>query len=81
MLRGRRQRREIARRIEAVPFWWHSIDVGGVTTPGVKKPPDLARELAAADLPDVRGKSVLDIGGWEASSPSRRRRPAPSAWR
>lgn len=65
MLGGLRQRKEIRRRVEAVPFWWHSIDVRGVTTPGVKTPPELKRELAGVDLPDLRGKSVLDIGGWD----------------
>jgi tRNA (mo5U34)-methyltransferase len=66
MLRGRRQRKDTERRVGEVPFWWHSIDVGGgVTTPGVKSPADLSRELAGVALPDLRGKSVLDIGGWD----------------
>lgn len=47
-------------------YWWHSIDLGrGVVTPGHKGPEVLARELAAMQLPDLRGKSVLDIGGWD----------------
>jgi tRNA (mo5U34)-methyltransferase len=65
VLRSRLKRREVQRRIEAVPFWWHSIDVGGVTTPGVKTPAELTHELAGVALPDVRGKTVLDIGGWD----------------
>ena len=56
LLRGRRQRKETERRVGEVPFWWHSIDVGGgVTTPGVKSPADLSRELAGVRLRhDVR---------------------------
>lgn len=47
-------------------FWWHSIDLGdGVVTRGHKTPADLDRELAAMSLPDLHGKSVLDIGGWD----------------
>jgi tRNA (mo5U34)-methyltransferase len=62
---SRLRHRAIRRRIDEVPFWWHSIDVGGVTTPGAKDPAELARELAAVDLPDLEGKTVLDIGGWD----------------
>ena len=66
MLDRIRRGRGVRQRVAEVPFWWHSIDVGGgVTTPGVKSPEDLAHELAGVDLPDVRGKSVLDIGGWD----------------
>jgi tRNA (mo5U34)-methyltransferase len=65
MLRVRRPK-DIQRRVDAVPFWWHSIDVGGgVTTPGVKTPAELRNELAGVDLPDLRGKTVLDVGGWD----------------
>ena len=54
------------RRVDRVGFWWHSIDLGdGLVTPGVKTPQQLAHELAAVDLPDLRGKTVLDIGGWD----------------
>jgi tRNA (mo5U34)-methyltransferase len=50
----------------AVPFWWHSIDLGeGVVTRGFKTPGILAAELEALRLPDLRGKSVLDIGAWD----------------
>jgi len=52
--------------VEAVPFWCHSIDLGsGVTTPGIKTPAHHARELAALALPDLHGKTVLDIGAWD----------------
>jgi len=46
-------------------MWWHSIDLGGgVVTPGVK-PTDQEAELAALQLPDLRGKTVLDVGAWD----------------
>lgn len=52
--------------VEAVPFWWHSIDLGdGVVTPGHKTPAQLALEMAAWKLPDFAGKTVLDIGAWD----------------
>jgi tRNA (mo5U34)-methyltransferase len=44
-------------------FWFHTIDLGnGITTPG--NPPNEALEQPGA-FPDVRGKSVLDIGAWD----------------
>jgi tRNA (mo5U34)-methyltransferase len=53
-------------RLDAVPFWWHSIDVGdGLTSPGHKTPEMLQAELDALRLPDLGGKSVLDIGAWD----------------
>ena len=49
-----------------MPFWWHSIDLGhGVVTPGHKSAEALRAELDALALPDLRGRSVLDIGGWD----------------
>ena len=36
-----------------------------MVTPGHKQPAQLERELDALALPDLRGKSVLDIGGWD----------------
>ncbi len=42
--------------------WCHSIDLGnGVITPGLSK----TRPLGDQELPDVAGKSVLDIGAWD----------------
>ena len=44
-------------------FWFHTIDLGnGVTTPGT--PPNEVLERPHA-FPDVRGRSVLDIGTWD----------------
>jgi tRNA (mo5U34)-methyltransferase len=52
--------------VAAVPFWWHSIDLGdGVVAPGVKTPDRLAAEWSALDLGDLSGRSVLDIGAWD----------------
>src|SRR5258705_9667692 len=58
--------RQLGHSVEALPFWCHSIDLGfGVVTPGVKTPQFHAKELAALQLPDLHGKSVLDIGAWD----------------
>ena len=52
--------------VAAIPFWFHSIDLGlGVITPGLKSPVQHAQELSALRLPDLRAKSVLDIGAWD----------------
>jgi tRNA (mo5U34)-methyltransferase len=56
-----------------VPSWWHSIDLGrGVVTPGVKgnwwpqgAHAYLQSELESLALPDLRGRTVLDIGAWD----------------
>ena len=57
---------ELAERVRAVPFWWHSIELGdGVVTPGAKDPEYLRNELEQLRLPDLEGKSVLDIGAWD----------------
>ena len=59
------QRRRLQEKVDAVPFWWHSIDLGhGVVTPGHKAATCCA-PLDAMALPDLTGKSVLDIGGWD----------------
>ncbi len=42
-------------------YWYHSIDLGdGVVTKGAS-----AQDKGAEILPDVRGRSVLDIGAWD----------------
>jgi tRNA (mo5U34)-methyltransferase len=62
----RRHRREIERRVAEVPFWHHSIDLGeGVVSPGIKSVDNMAAHLALLDLPDLEGKTVLDIGAWD----------------
>jgi tRNA (mo5U34)-methyltransferase len=51
---------------DSVPFWWHSIDLGdGVVTPGEKPADWLAVELDALHLPELEGKTVLDVGAWD----------------
>ena len=48
---------------ESVGWWWHSIDLGhGVVTKGYKAPETLQYELESLRLPDLRDKTVLDIG-------------------
>lgn len=55
---------------------WHSIDLGDVFIEGSKKTSAvLAKENKILDWPDVRGKSVLDIGafgGWFSFEAERR---------
>ncbi|MGH9071170.1 MAG: class I SAM-dependent methyltransferase [Acidimicrobiales bacterium] len=47
-------------------WWFHSIDLGGgVVTAGMKTSEVLAREVEGLSLPDLAGKSVLDIGAWD----------------
>jgi tRNA (mo5U34)-methyltransferase len=49
-----------------VPFWFHSIDLGqGVVTKGWKSGNHLKDELESLRLPDLSGKSVLDINAWD----------------
>ncbi len=57
---------EIEQRVDDHALWWHSIDLGdGVVTPGHKPTSTLEQELTALQLPDLRGKTVLDIGAWD----------------
>lgn len=57
---------QLQARANSVPYWWHSIDLGqGVVTRGHKSAAHLARELESLKLPDLRGKTVLDIGAWD----------------
>ena len=55
--------REAQARVDAHPFWYHTIDVApGVTTPGWF---DLRHALDTIPFPDVRGKRCLDIGTFD----------------
>jgi tRNA (mo5U34)-methyltransferase len=46
--------------------WFHSLDLGdGVVTRGEKSTGQLEHELRSLRLPDLRGKTVLDIGAWD----------------
>nr|WP_246852325.1 glycosyltransferase [Patulibacter sp. SYSU D01012] len=51
--------------VDRIETWWHSIDLGGVVTPGVKTPELLRTEQARLRLPDLRGRTVLDVGAWD----------------
>src|SRR3954447_3234669 len=43
--------------------WFHTIDLGGgVVTDGEDESP---RKLGWLHLPDLRGKTVLDVGAWD----------------
>lgn len=59
------QAAELRQRIDAVPYWHHTIDLGhGVLTPGGGG--DTAHGLERIALPqDLTGKTVLDIGAWD----------------
>jgi hypothetical protein len=59
-------REEIEASVKLVPFWWHSIDLGsGVITPGAQPHEFLKARLRSLRLPDVHGKTVLDIGAYD----------------
>jgi tRNA (mo5U34)-methyltransferase len=59
-------REELKAMVEAVPFWFHSFDLGhGVTTSGFKPAVHLNNELQALHLPELSGKTVLDIGAMD----------------
>jgi tRNA (mo5U34)-methyltransferase len=48
---------------KALGYWFHSIELGqGVFTNGIKTRQHLARETQNLRLPDLRGKTVLDVG-------------------
>jgi tRNA (mo5U34)-methyltransferase len=52
-------RQDLERRVSELT-WFHQIDLGqGLTTPGTDRS---QQKLAALRLPDLTGKSVLDIG-------------------
>jgi tRNA (mo5U34)-methyltransferase len=46
-------------------FWFHSIDLGGTVSPGLKSLETLDREWQQMRLPALSGKRVLDIGAWD----------------
>jgi tRNA (mo5U34)-methyltransferase len=55
---------DLEARVASIP-WFHSIDLGPITTPGRKSPAQLAHELQRLRLPELAGKSVLDIGAFD----------------
>src|SRR5215210_5843210 len=63
--RRARSARHLRNVVDAVPYWWHSIELGaGVVTPGTRSLESL-REQADALFPEVKGKTFLDIGAWD----------------
>ena len=54
---------DLRERVEAVPLWYHSIDLGdGLVTPGWF---DLGPTVEKMPWPDVRGKRCIDVGTWD----------------
>lgn len=53
---------DLARRVEAMPYWYHRIELpGGVVTPGWAP-----HSAEAYRLPqDLSGRRVLDVGAWD----------------
>ena len=61
-----RNRRKLSKAADNVKFWYHSIDLGhGIVSPGKKSAEQLAKDWDAFGMPDMRGKSVLDVGAWD----------------
>ena len=60
------RRAELEEAVASVPEWFHSLDLGsGVVTPGTKSAEHLAAEIASLSLPDMQGRTVLDVGAWD----------------
>lgn len=58
--------RALLEKVRRAPVWMHSLDLGhGVVTPGVRPPANLRQAWDSMGLPDLRGKSVLDVGAWD----------------
>jgi tRNA (mo5U34)-methyltransferase len=51
--------------VDAVPFWWHTIDFGdGIVSPG--QTPEFAQRIRLASIPErIGNKTVLDVGCWD----------------
>ena len=57
---------EKQRLVESVPVWFHSIDFGdGLVSPGICPAEILQGELERMHIPDLTGKTVLDVGAWD----------------
>ena len=47
-------------------FWWHSIELpDGWVTPGEKPPAVQEHQWQTLHLPDLTGRTVVDIGAWD----------------
>lgn len=61
-----RKLRKLTKAVDSVPYWYHSIDLGdGIVTDGARSADDLAATWDALDLPDLRARSVIDVGAWD----------------
>lgn len=59
---------DIAQVVNASPHWFHSIRLSdNLVTPGHKTLPIIESELHIQNWPDLRGKTVLDIGAWDGA--------------
>lgn len=67
MILGRRaRRRRLQELVDSVPYWYHSIDLGaGVVTPGARSLQSLREQAEVLRLPNLEGKTFLDIGAWD----------------
>jgi tRNA (mo5U34)-methyltransferase len=52
---------ELQARVDAVPLWHHSIELGG----GVRTPGFSEATIPTEQLPELAGRTVLDIGAWD----------------
>jgi tRNA (mo5U34)-methyltransferase len=56
----------LLQKVESVPFWFHSIDLGqGIVTPGHNRAAVLREDVQRLRLPDLKGKTVLDVNAWD----------------
>jgi tRNA (mo5U34)-methyltransferase len=54
--------------LRACPEWYHSIELApGIVTPGRRSTDQIQQQLLAMRLPDLHGKSVLDIGAYDGA--------------
>jgi tRNA (mo5U34)-methyltransferase len=52
---------ELESLVASVPVWYHAIELGdGLVTPGIR-----GWTMESLQVPDLTGKSVLDIGAWD----------------
>ncbi len=57
---------ELEAMANSVPFWFHSINLGqGVVTKGVCSANGLEQKVELLRLPELKGKTVLDINAWD----------------
>lgn len=62
---GQLSREELEEAVGSVR-WFHSMDLGhGIVTAGSKSAAQLEDEWRAFRIPNVRGKTVLDVGAWD----------------